>query len=189
MTGGPIESRETLLAVVCRSLALLVLLALAGCASGANSSNRTAAVQPHLAAKPGASLYQSVGIAAVAGGQDTNPLLMSQVSDGDFKAALKNSLLQSQLHVVGPEKYVVSAEMQGLDQPFMGLDMSVTSKVRYRLTRVSDKAVVLDKVVTATHTAAVGDNPLGVERLRLANEGAIRKNITCFIEEIGKLRV
>lgn len=172
-----------------RIVALMLLTTLAGCASGANSSNMTASLQPNLAAAPGSNLYQSVGIANVTGGQETNPMLMSQVADGEFKAALKNSLLQNNLHAIGPDKYILTAEIEALDQPFIGLDMSVTSKVHYKLTRVADKAVVYDKVVSETHTATVGDSPLGVERLRLANEGSVKKNISSFIAEVSKLRV
>jgi hypothetical protein len=172
-----------------RILAMLLLTALAGCASGANSSNMTASLQPGLAAAPGSSLYQSLGIAAVTGGEETNPILMSKVADGEFKAALKNTLLQYQLHAIGPEKYIVTAEINALDQPFMGLDLSVTSKVRYKLTRVSDKTIVYDNLVTAAHTATFSDSALGVERLRLANEGSLRNNISSFIADIAKLRV
>jgi hypothetical protein len=172
-----------------RMLTLLVVTVLAGCASGANSSNMTASLQPALAATPGSNLYQSVGMAAITGGKETNPILSSQVADGDFKAALKNSLLQHNLHATGPEKYVVSAEINELDQPLIGLDMSVTSKVHYKLTRVSDKVVVFDKLVTETHTATFNDSAIGVERLRLANEGSIKKNISSFIAEVSKVRV
>lgn len=172
-----------------RVVALLLLTALSGCASGASSHNMTASLQPNSAIKPGSALYQSIGIAAVSGGQETNPLLMSQVDNGAFKEALEGSLLQNSLHAVGVEKYTVSAEIVALDQPYVGLDMSVTSKVRYKVARISDKAVVFDKVLTATHTATFGDSPLGVERLRLANEGAIKKNIASFIDEMASLRV
>ena len=130
-----------------------------------------------------------MGIAAITGGQETNPLLMSQVADGDFKAALKNSLLQNQLHAIGPEKYTLNADISALDQPLIGLDMSVTSKVHYKVTRAADKKVVFDKVVVATHTATFSDSALGVERLRLANEGSLRNNITSFIAEVSKLPV
>ncbi|MDX2288256.1 MAG: hypothetical protein NW217_05480 [Hyphomicrobiaceae bacterium] len=148
----------------------------------------TASLNSTLAATPISPLYQSVGIASVSGGEETNPLLMSKVSSNDFKEALKGSLLQNQFHAVGTQKYQVSAEIQEVQQPLVGLDMSVTSKVRYKVVRTSDKAVVYDNVVTATHTATVGDSLVGSERLRLANEGAIKKNIASFIAEVGKAR-
>lgn len=172
-----------------RIVTMLLLTALAGCASGANSSNMTASLQPSLAAAPGSSLYQSVGLGAVTGGKETSPILASQVADGDFKTALKNSLLQSNLHAVGAEKYLVTAEIAELEQPLMGLDLTVTSKVRYKVTRVADKTVVYDKLVTQAHTATFGDSALGVERLRLANEGSIKKNISSFITEVANLRI
>ena len=169
-----------------RICAILALSLLAGCASGANSHNMTASITPSLAAAPNSSYFQSMAISNVTGGSETNPLLGSQVSSTEFKQALKNSLHHSKLFSVGPQKYTVSAEIKGLDQPIMGFDMSVTSKVHYKVVRTSDNAVVFDKLVAAKHTATVGDSVLGVERLRLANEGSIKKNIMSFIAEVSK---
>ena len=167
-------------------VAALLAGVLAGCASGANSQNMTASITPAHTAAPNTAYYQSIGIAKVTGGTETNPMLMSQVSDGSFKDALKSSLFQSSLLAIGPEKYRVSVEIRQLSQPLIGLDMSVTSNIRYVVTRVSDNAVVYDKLQSATHTATVGDSMLGVERLRLANEGSIRKNIASFMAEVAR---
>lgn len=126
-------------------------------------------------------------IEKISGGKDTNPIWMSKVSNEDFQYALKSSLHQNHLYAGGPSKYTVSAEIAALDQPIMGVDMSVSSKVRYKVTRVSDKTVVFNEVIAATYTAKFGDSLLGVERLRLANEGSIRQNIEIFISKISKV--
>jgi hypothetical protein len=71
--------------------------------------------------------------------------------------------------------------MINLQQPMMGIDMTVTSRVRYRLTRLSDNAIVFEREITAPFTAAFSSSFYGVERLKLANEGSIRENISQFL--------
>lgn len=168
-------------------IALFVAL-LSGCASGANSQNMTASLKPTQTVKTDSPLYRAMTIANVTGGSETNPLLMSQVSNTDFNHALKASLNQNNLYTGGAPKYNIVAVINAVDQPIMGLDMSVTSKIHYKVVRNSDNATVYDKVIPATYTAELGDSLLGTERLRLANEGSIRKNIEAFIAELSQIR-
>ena len=72
-------------------------------------------------------------------------------------------------------------------QPLAGLDMTVGSAVNYKIVRIADGKVVFDQIVSASYTAAFGDSILGVERLRLANEGSVKKNISKFISTISTL--
>lgn len=71
--------------------------------------------------------------------------------------------------------------MLELKQPMVGLDMSVTSRARYSVTDASGK-LIFDDTIAATGTAKMGEAFVGTERLRLANEYAIRENIKAFIE-------
>ena len=74
-------------------------------------------------------------------------------------------------------------------QPLLGLDMTVTTHVRYTLKDTQSGSVVLDKMLVASYTATVGDAFVGAKRLRLANEGSARKNIGLFLEELSKLKI
>jgi len=65
----------------------------------------------------------------------------------------------------------------------MGLNMSVTSTVRYELEN-QDGDVVDEETITARHTTRLGEHLYGVERLRLANEGSIRDNIQQYLEHL-----
>ncbi|MEL7488281.1 MAG: hypothetical protein AAGJ87_13820, partial [Pseudomonadota bacterium] len=60
----------------------------------------------------------------------------------------------------------------------------VTSTVDYTLTNVATGDVVLQETVESAYTAKPGDAFLGVERLRLANEGSIKGNISSIIEKM-----
>ena len=73
----------------------------------------------------------------------------------------------------------VSASLIDLKQPLAGFDLTVTSRVRYTVTR--DSQTVFDETVAATGTASMGQSLMATERLRKANEASIRENIKAFL--------
>jgi uncharacterized lipoprotein YajG len=133
-------------------------------------------------------LKGSVQVTNVSGGRDTNPLWTSQVGNGDFQQALEKSLSAQGILASGDAKYRLEAALVELKQPLLGLDMKVTSTVRYRVTEVSTGRMAFDQTITADYTATVGDAFVAVERLRLANEGSIKTNLSKFLDQlIGNL--
>jgi len=79
--------------------------------------------------------------------------------------------------------------MQSLDQPFFGASLTVTATVKYTLIdRASGKAVY-ERVLATPYTAAFSDAFMAMERLKLANEGAMRANISRLIEDLIALKV
>jgi hypothetical protein len=79
------------------------------------------------------------------------------------------------------DRFRLEATLISLDRPMAGINLTVTSKIRYYLTRVAENAVVFDLEIVATSTANFGAHSMFNERLRLANEGAIRENIAQFL--------
>jgi hypothetical protein len=67
-------------------------------------------------------------------------------------------------------------------QPLIGLDTTVTTTVRYVVVDTMSNQAVFDQVITTPYTAKLTDQFIGFERLRLANEGSVRENITKFID-------
>jgi uncharacterized lipoprotein YbaY len=172
--------------------AWLVVAALAGCASPArieqmqvdtSLAQRTAAASSPLAGK--------VAVKDVTGGSSTNPLWMSKISSSDFERALESSLgaagLLAAVRPAGP--YQLTADLIAVDQPFVGLDMTVTVTVTYRLVDRASGKTVYEETIATPHTATVSDAFLGMERLRLANEGAMRANISRLIEKLIALKL
>lgn len=160
----------------------LGLLSLGACASAARPDAMTVLPSTVAAAKAGDVGYQAVKIVNVSGGTDTNPLLWSEVASGDFRLALENSLKATgYLGATETAPLSLTAAMLELKQPMVGLDMSVTSRVRYSVTDASGK-LIFDDIIAATGTAKMSEAFVGTERLRLANEYAIRENIKAFIE-------
>jgi hypothetical protein len=66
--------------------------------------------------------------------------------------------------------------------------LTVVSVVRYRLLREAGGGQVLEEVVTAPGTATMQDEFFGPERLRIANEAAIRNNISEFLKRMARFR-
>ena len=169
-------------------VALLVLVAgaLAGCATPASPTAMTAAPPMPPATVAASPLARAVMVDSVTGGEPTSPLWVSKVGNGEFADALRQSLGSAGLLAAEPgaAKYDLRANLITLSQPMVGLDMTVKSSVKYTVLDRATKRPVYDEIVSADHTATFGDHPIGAERLRLANEGAIRKNIEAFLRDV-----
>ncbi len=130
---------------------------------------------------------------AVTGGQKTNPLWTSQVSNEDFAAALQASIekhgLFSRVLRSGDTEYRLDARLVRLRQPALGFNMTVQAEVEWRLTETRTGRGLWTETTNNSYTATVGQAFVGVTRLKLANEGAIRENIKTALERISALSI
>ena len=166
--------------------ACLALSMLSACAMEANRGAMTAALAPDQITADITAIKSSIHVGTISGGETTNPLWTSQVSDVNFKAALEDSLALAVLKGDDTAPYVLNAKLVSLHQPFAGFDMTVTSTVDYTLQPVGGGKPLLDETVVTPYTAAFGDALVAAERLRLANEGAMRENIKEIIARLIK---
>ena len=175
-----------------RLAAACLVLLMVGCASPARIeqmqidpalSTRTA-----LAASP---WRGNVAIKDVTGGTETNPLWISNVGSADFERALENSLRNAGLLSVNRQagKAVLMAHLLKLDQPLFGASFTVTASVQYTLVDRATGKTLWSNTLTTPYTANFGDALLGAERLKLANEGAIRNNIGALIDALLQVKV
>jgi uncharacterized lipoprotein YbaY len=158
---------------------------LGGCAAPANVGGMSAAATPQqrIANTP---LRNSVAVRDVTGGKDTNPMWTSQVGNSEFEQALEASLKDAGLLANGKQagKYTLTAQMEKIDQPFAGFNMTVTATVNYILVDRATGKTVLERRIALPYTATLGAAFAGYERLRLASEGAMKTNIAKIIEEL-----
>lgn len=169
-------------------VAAVAAATLSACAGAARPDNMIVTSVTTPAVSPSEAGYKSFRVAHVDGGSQTNPLWMSAVSSEDFKKALEDSLRAFGLLADDPAsaKSEITANLQDLQRPLAGIDMTVTSKVHYAAKSTADQKVVFDDVVAASGTAKFGDSLLAVERLRLANEASVKENIKSFIEQLRR---
>jgi hypothetical protein len=163
---------------------LLASIALSGCASGATAAGMTV-TQAELVAPANPTARGAFRLGPVGGGEETNPLWTSQVSNEQFKEALVASLKLAGLLGDGAARYELTGLLVELAQPFIGLDMTVTATVQYSVTDATTGAVIWSEKLVTPHTATMGDAFVGMTRLKLANEGAVRKNIAQLVQRLG----
>jgi len=171
--------------------ALAAAIQLSGCATPARVDQMTVTAQGIPTAPMPEALRQNVAIKDVTGGQETNPMWTSQVSSAEFERALESSLRGA--NVLQPNRqmgrFTIAAYLGKLEQPFIGIDMTVTATVTYTLVERSTGKTAWERTIITPYTAKFGDALLGVERLKLANEGAVRSNIAELIGELFRLRI
>jgi hypothetical protein len=136
-------------------------------------------------------LCESIFVKSVYGGEETNPLWMSQIGNNAFRGALEDSLLAARLleRVEGKGIYSLEVKLMSVDQPFIGASFTVTTNIRYILRHVKSDKVIFEENILAPYTATMSDALYGVERLRLANEGSARENISRLIARLYQLNI
>ncbi|OZG74786.1 hypothetical protein BTA51_05610 [Hahella sp. CCB-MM4] len=135
-------------------------------------------------------LQHSIELTDVKGGESTNPLWTSEIGNPEFTSALRQSLHQQNL--LGSEdqtKYELTANLISVDQPLLGLDMEVITLVEYSLTEKATGKSIFKQSIQAPYTATVGDSFIAIERLRLANEGSARENISQLLNKLAELKI
>lgn len=162
----------------------LCALTVCACASASDPSLMAAEVTETTTLSANSVMRDNVSVGTVSGGRETNPLWTSQVSDDAFAEALRQSFAAHAMLATEQGDFRLDAELVELSQPLAGFDMTVHAQVQYTLTNVQTGAVVFDQRIAESHTATVGDAFMGVERLRLANEGSIKTNIATLIERL-----
>jgi hypothetical protein len=174
-------------------LTMLIILAggisvLSGCATNASINNMVIRKKMNrpLVSK---NLRQNIVVNQVTGGHETNPLWMSKIDNNGFKRALEESLKAVDLYGYKSSRYKLNANLIKLKQPWVGLNLTVACSVNYKLTNIITKKVVYKRTISTSYTAKLTDDVLAFMRLRDANEGAARKNITALINDLYKLNI
>jgi hypothetical protein len=174
--------------IVCPLMLASSLAWLSGCATPADPTMMKVASTQSEVHYPDA-LNQAMCVRNVTGGQGTNPLWVSKVSNEDFHSALDASMDSARLIGAGGAcKYPVDVDLLGLAQPSFGLDMKVTSNVNYKVYDAAGQPVLMETIV-ADYTATFSDAAIGVVRVKKANEGSVRTNISKFLEKLQALKV
>jgi hypothetical protein len=133
----------------------------------------------------GSALRGAVAVGLVTGGEKTNPLTYSRVSADDVRAAVTLALRSNGMLVAdsasAPFRLDVGIlEVTAPKDPYI---TRIHSVMRYAL-RARDGTTRFDRVVTGVGEATLRDKFYGVERLRIANERAIRANLASALEAL-----
>lgn len=175
--------------MIARLLVVLVPLLLAGCASPPDVKDMVVAGTEVGRVDYPAALRHNIFVSNVAGGEKTNPLWTSEINAEGFKSALIESLdaaglFKSDQAAAG---YQLIAVIFNVEQPMLGFDLTVSATVDYTLLDVKTGSEVFHEQLTAQYTATMSQAFYGVERLKIANEGAARENIRLLLQRLQAL--
>jgi hypothetical protein len=172
------------------SLLLIGLCAVLILATGCASPARPAAMVPATFNIQNKHPH-SVGVTAD-GGRETKPMEKSEISTAAFVEAVSSAVQQSGVFTsvvqAADAKYKLEVLIVGVDQPLLGFDMTVNMSTHWKLSDAAGKSVFQD-FIRSTYKATVGDAFVGIERLRLATEGAARENIKQGVERLSALKL
>jgi len=170
--------------------ALLSLVAAAALLVGCAAPAAPGAMMPPAATVPAPHQFPYTVSVATRGGAATDPMLSTNVSDADLRAAVESAIRDSRVFrevVSEGADYRLSVTVVQLTKPFVGFDFTVTMETGWTLVRAQDQQVLLRKVVSGTHTATMSESFIGAKRLELAVEGAARRNIEQGISALAAL--
>lgn len=180
--------------LACPAAALLAL-ALAGCGTPSQPLPMavTAADALQIRGWVPESLKAQVSVAAVSGGQETGRWWGSKVSAAALQQALDESLHAVGMKPLVPEpapRFELQAELLQLDQPLVpAVGVTVGVAVRYTLVDKASGKPVYQRRIANTDEARFSEAILSPsERLRIANERALRANIDLLLRELVTLR-
>ena len=172
------------------TIALLSVSILAGCAAPARVDQMVSTAQPAQRFNQ-SPLKNNVAVKDVTGGKETNPMWKSNVGSTEFSEALEGSLRL--VGLLAPSRqgglYTLTAHLENLDQPILGFDMTVSASVVYNIVERKTGKSIFSRTIAAPYTATMGDAFNGTTRLKLANEGAVRTNISKLIDELLVLKI
>ncbi len=164
----------------------LTILLLTGCASGTKTENMIPKEMPYA----NVSHPYSVRV-QTAGGRDTQWWSHPTITDESFHDALFQSLKQSnvfkQVLKKGSTDYLLDVFITDVQQPLFGSDITVSVLARWKLIHTTNNRVLFKKQILTRYTAKSSESFVGLERMKLANEGAVRENILKGIQELEML--
>lgn len=166
------------------SAACLALALLSGCATASNPAP--------LAANEFTPQHKHAGTVAVSatGGSETSSVGASQISNAAIVESIAQTIRQSGLfeQVTPSGAYRLEVQLVRLEQPMFGGTFTVKLEMNWRLLDAAGNPL-WQKAVFSSGTATMGDAFVGVTRLRLANENALRANIRDALTQIGALEL
>jgi len=174
------------------AVAMLLLAGLGACAPPATYS----AMVPDLAGidagvdlarGPAPSYREAITVAPVSIGNDTGVSWTSQIGSAELQEALVRALMVANLARAQNGRFRLEAALLKLERPYAGFAMTVTATIAYRLTETASGVVVYQDTRTSLGTATLNDAVLNVNRLRIADERAIRANLRKLIEDLYAL--
>lgn len=110
-----------------------------------------------------------------------------------FKEAVEESLKKyavfSDVIHKGDANYLLKIEIKELLLPFAGFDMEAHLATHWSLTDIKTQKMIWRDLISSDYIARLGEAFTGWKRMRIATEGAMRKNIRRGLEELFRIHL
>jgi hypothetical protein len=166
-------------------LAALPFVLVAGCAPPASVTAMVPDMPPGLSAAP--PYRGAITVGSVSVGRDAGTPWTSSVGPAQVQEALVQTLAAAQLGQPANGRFRLDAQLLTLDRPYAGFAMTVTATIAYRLTDVASGAVAYDRTLRTLGTASLDDAVDNDNRLRVADQRAVRANLQQLVQELSAL--
>lgn len=155
-----------------RALAISILLILGGCAS----------IAPEQITPRDLLLDQVEGKSNVRVSGSNEQIIKNE----DLKLAVESAIISSQLFSGMGRNLNVSVSVLSIKNPMFGMDLTAEARVRWQIVNADSKEEIFNAVFSSSHTSTVGDHVVAVQRMKMANQEALRKNIEIALKAISK---
>ncbi|TRX39005.1 hypothetical protein [Flavobacterium restrictum] len=166
-------------------LALLVFVSVFFCRCASSASIEGMTVKDYKVEKQ---IGDKIFIKSVMGGKKTNPLWVSNISNENFKEALRKSILESnafsEIDAITDGDWVLEVNLISVSRP-IGFNLTVKTKIEYKL--YNKNRLVFSKSISQSGNATMSDALSGTKRLRLANEISARNNIKELLQSLKEV--
>ncbi len=163
-------------------LAALSLACAGACAPPASYSAMVAGVPLGHGAAP---VYRNaITIGSVALGRDVGTPWTSSVSPDQVQQALVQTLANAGLGRPANGRFRLDGLLLTLSRPYAGFAMTVTAAIAWRLTDTTNGAVVYDRTLQGLGTATLDDAIDNNNRLRIADQRAVRANLQQLVQDL-----
>ena len=174
----PFASRRLLLAAVW-------LAGLGACAPPASYSAMVAGAPPGQGPAP---VYRNaITVGSVTLGRDVGTPWTSAVSPDQVQQALVQTLAGAGLGQPTNGRFRLDGLLLTLSRPYAGFAMTVTATIAWRLTNTTNGVVVYDRTLRSLGTATLDDAITNENRLRIADQRAVRANLQQLVQDLYTL--
>src|SRR5512139_3439530 len=174
----PLPSRRLLLAA-------LSLACVGACAPPTSYSAMVAGAPPGQAPAP---VYRNaITVGSVTLGRDMGTPWTSAVGPDQVQQALVQTLAAAGLGQPANGRFRLDGLLLTLDRPYAGFAMTVTATIVWRLTDTTNGAVVYDRTLRSLGTATLDDAITNDNRLRIADQRAVRANLQQLVQDLYAL--
>jgi hypothetical protein len=133
---------------------------------------------------PAPSYRDAITAAPIGVGRDAGTPWTSRFGSAQVQEVLAQTLMAARLGRAQNGRFRLDATLLTLERPYAGFGMTVTATIAYRLTDMATGTVVYDKPLTTLGTATLDDAVTNENRLRIADERAVRANLRRLVEEL-----